>query len=501
MDHDNQNVLPTQPPAPQAPEPEAQPPQPAGAQQPVQQTTPMQPSQPNAGGNVYVGGGPGGTARQMPSRQRLLMIAGAATVLVLATGAYVFGFYMPNRPSTVFKAALNNTAEGYDQLVTYADKVQSSNTFDNTQIDGTYTIDAGDSTMDGTLTAHIDNGNSTFSADMGASGVRVKLEGMTKKVSNSDTPDAYVKLSGIRGMGANFNMPSLDTLDGQWVAIDHTFFSNFAKSSAGSSASSNPATTTPSEKDIVAAARVVGSVARKYYFSTTPSTAVFKMTDFVGKETSEGKATNHYKVSVNKDHVKAFATELGTELDKTKLNDWAKTNYGKSLSALVDVEGMKKSADSIKATDTFDLWVNTKTKLVHKVRLHDTSNKDAYYDLGLNYNGGAEKPFFVNAYTKEGTTTSAVNFGISVNTDTNAVKLTFNTNSTTDGAKTTMMLSATAKPTTSKVQVTVPTGTITLLDALNRAGLGSYYGALTSGVGSALQNTTQSGANPFTVSL
>ncbi|HEY5667742.1 MAG TPA: hypothetical protein VIR03_01115 [Candidatus Saccharimonadales bacterium] len=483
MEENNQNASPVQLPA---------------LQQPV-----VQPSRPTSGTNIYVGAGSGGRAKQMPSRKRLFMIAGAATVLVLATGGYVIGFYMPNRPSAIFKAALNNTAEGYDQLVAYADKVQSSNAFNNTQIDGTYSIDSGDATVDGTLAAHIDNGNSTFSTDIGMSGIRVKLEGMTKKVNSSDIPDAYLKLSGIRGLGANVNMPRLDTLDGQWVSVDHTLFSNLAKSPAGSSSGASPTVTVPSEKDVIAAARAAGTVARKYYFSTTPGTAVFKMTSFVGKETAEGKAANHYKVIVNKDHVKAFANELGAELDKTKLNDWAKANYGKSLSALVDVDGMKKSADGIKPGETFDLWVNTKTKLVHKIRVSDTStaNKDTHYELGLNYDGGAEKPFFVNTYTKEGVTTATVNFGISVNTDTNAVKLTLNAQSDTGGHKATMTLNAIAKPTTSRVQVTVPAGTITLLDAFNRAGLTSYYGAVPSGLGGALQNTSQADANPFTISL
>ncbi len=498
--------LPTQPPAPLHDQPPEQSSQPA----PAQPDEPGQPEMPSmSSGPVYVGMGPGGTAKAMPSRKRLLMIAGAATVLVVATGVYGFAYYLPNRPANVFKSALTNTADGYDQLVSYAGDAKTAKAFNNTQVDGTFKVSSSSFSTDGSFSDHSDQNNSSFTGDVGLSTTRLKIDGIVKKASNSSSPDVYFRLGGIKGLGGQLGMPQLDTLDNQWVSVDHTFFDNILKQTQGASGqNTSPSVnlTAPSEQDVTAAAKVLGDESHKYLFSTDSSTAVFTMQSFVGKETTDGKSTDHYKVSANKDHLKTFIDELGKSLDKTKLNDWAKTNYGKSLSDLLDVQGMTKSADNIKNGDTFDMWVNTKTKLVHKVRINDkTDPANNYIEFGLNYDGGAEKPVFLNAHTKQDGVTSTANFGLNINTDTNVVKANLNT-SNDDGSgsgATTATINVTFKPATGTVDVTAPTGTITLSQALDRLGLTDYVNALTQnlgqGLGSGNATLQGSGNDQFTI--
>jgi hypothetical protein len=477
---------------------------------PSQMPVPTPPQhQATSGGHVYVGAGPNGTVKPMPSRRRLFAIAGAATVLVLATGGYVLGYYVPNKPSNVFRSALHNTADGYDQLVKYATTTQNAKTFANTQVDGSYKVDSSAFSTDGSFSDHTDQKNSAFSGDIGLGTTRLKLDGVIKGVDGSNYPDAYLKVSGIKGLGDEFGVPALDTLDGQWISIDHTFFSNVLKQAQDASGQSSASSTmsAPSEQDITDAAKVIGDQSRKYLFSTDPGTAVFAMHSFVGKETVDGKQTDHYKVTANKDHLKTYIDELGKALDKTKLNDWSKSNYNKSLSDMLDLPGMMKSADNIKSGDTFDMWVNTKTKLVHKIRISDSADPtNNYFEFGLNYNGGAEKPLFMNVHDKQDGVTTSANIGVNINTDTNVVKMNLGLTSD-DGSgngATNVTMNATAKPTTSQVDVTAPTGAISLSDALNRLGLGGYLDTLSQSLGQGLgsvQSNADQGSNPFTVSL
>ena len=451
-----------------------------------QNSTPQMPQPGNTpgAGNVYFGSGPGGTVRHTPSRGKLLAIAGAASVLVLGGGGYVLGYYIPNRPANVYKAALTNTGEGYDQLTKYAQDKDVAKKLQNTEVSGSYKVETDGASTDGKFKAHVDDKNATFSGDIGLGTTRMTVDGVVKDADNSDSPDLYMKVGGIKGLGAQFGMPALDTLDSQWITIDHSLIDNLSKqveSSQGLNSTSNTMAA-PKEEDAVAASKVIGDVSKKYLFTSNKDNAVLEMDSFVGKETVDGKPTNHYKVKANKDHLKAYLKELGKGLDSTNLNDWAKANYDKSISELVNVDEMVKQVDKINSGDTFDLWVNTDTKMIHKVRFAD--KKDAaknFMELGLNYSSGAEKPFFINFASDQDGTTTAGKLGMTLNTDTNAMKFELNMDEDTDGATTKLTVNMDMKPSSSKVDVTVPAGAISISEALQRLGLSDYLNMLSDG--------------------
>ncbi|HSD55777.1 MAG TPA: hypothetical protein VLA92_01345 [Candidatus Saccharimonadales bacterium] len=468
-----------------------------------QNSAPQVPQNGGAPGNVYFGSGPGGTAKHMPSRAKLLAIAGIATVLVLGGGGYVLGYYIPNRPVNVYKSALTNTGEGYDQLAEYAQGKDVAKKFQNTEATGNYKLETDGMTTDGTFKAHVDEKNATFSGDLGLGITRMTVDGVVKDVDNSNSPDVFLKVGGIKGMGAQMGMPEMDTLDNQWVTVDHTLIDNFSKqleSSQGLESSNKM--TTPTEEDAVEASKIIGDVSKKYLFTNNKDNAVLEMDSFVGKETQDGKPTNHYKVKANKEHLKAYIKELGAELDKTKLNDWAKDSYGKSISQVINVDEMTKQADKIKSGDTFDVWVNTDTKVIHKVRFADKQNADKnFMEFGLNYASGAEKPFFINMASDTDGTTTTGKIGITLNTDTNKIKMAFGVNEVTDGVTTKFTLNMDLKPANDKVNATAPTGSISLSEALQRVGMDGYLDALSQGGLQQELDTTSGSEDPFTVTL
>ncbi|HEX9153257.1 MAG TPA: hypothetical protein VF809_00370, partial [Candidatus Saccharimonadales bacterium] len=359
-----------------------------------------------------VGHGAGGNV----SRPRLIAIAGAAAIVVIGSAGYVFGYYLPNKPENIYKSALVKTGDGYDSFVNYINDKELTSKYKTVSFDGDMNIDSAGSEVSSTFQGKMDENNSTFSGEVDLGVAKIELDGVVKDVSGSESPDVYMKVKGIEGLGANFGMPAMDTLDSQWISVDHSIIErlvNQASSASGVDVTSS--VSMPSQTDVADAARAVGAVSKKYLFTTDPANEVFKMKEYVGKETVDGKATNHYKVNVDKAHLKSFAKELGKALDKSKLNDWAKDSSGKSLSKLIDTDGMADSADGIKDGDTFDVWVNTSTKLVHKVRFTDSSNKSNYMDLGFNYSGGDEKLFFINFHAEDDTE-SDVRLNMSVNT-------------------------------------------------------------------------------------
>jgi hypothetical protein len=481
--------------------------------------TPPQFSQPGAApqpgsqqpGHLYYdtaqgGGMVGGAAGKHGNKRKLFAIAGVSALVVLMGGGYVFGYYLPNKPENVFNTALQNTGKGYDELVKYASNDDVAKKFKNFEADVTFKGSGGGFSTDGKIKAHSDGKNSTFSGDVGLATTRLTFDGVVKDADNSDSPDLFFKVGGIKGMGSLYGVPGLDSLDNQWITIDHSLLDTYGQqlsAAQGLDTQDKDALAMPKEQDVVDAANVLGKEADKYLFSTDDSTAVLKNDSFVGKETVDGKATNHYKVSANKDHLKAFAKELGTELDKTNLSKWTKEHYKKSLSEVLDTKSMEESADKVKSSDKFDLWVNTKTKLVHKVRFSD--KKDAaknYYEFGLNYAGGPEKPFFFTLADNKDGVEGKGTFGLTLNTDTNVIKFNIDgADEGDDGFK--LKLNATYKPSTAKVDAKAPEGAMSLNEAMSAVGLGDYMSLLDQQAQTFGEDLSadSSATDPFTISL
>lgn len=438
-------------------------------------------SQSTAPGNtvIYSSAPNGGTSNGMPQRKpgkgRLLAIAGAAAVVVLGTAGYVFGFYLPNKPENVFNTALTNTGKGYDELVAYLEDKEVQEKFNQTDTSGTFKLESASFSTDGSFKASGDDKNGTFSGDIGLGPTRLTVEGVAKDVEASESPDVYLKLGGIKGLGANFGMPQLDTLDSQWIMFDHSLldsYLNMAQTAAGTEVTDDMAA--PTQEQVADAARAVGESSKRYVFTDDTAASVFKMKEYVGAETVDGKETNHYKVNISKANLKAYIKDLGGKLDASKLNDWSKSSYDQSLSELMDIEGMQQSVDDIKDTDTFDMWVNKDTKLIHKVRFSDTKNPaQNYLEVGLNYAGGDEMPFFLNLRVNEDGTDMTGTLKFSINTKTDVVKVVADIDDESENAVA-LNISFEVKPGTGDASPEVPTGAISLSEALARIGLDGY---------------------------
>jgi hypothetical protein len=415
------------------------------------------------------------TGTNRPSKRRLYAIVGVAVAVAVGLAAYAFAFYLPNRPANVWDSALSNTGKGYDKLVDYLASEKLAERYKATELSGTFAYDDGGFKTDGTLQFATDEGgkNVTFSGDVGMGITRAKVEGLFKDAANSESPDVYFKASGIKGLGALAGLPQLDALDNQWIVVDHTLIDSFAASSASSGSLSNP-----SEEDFVEAARAVGEVNNKYLFNADQADAVFSMREYVGTQQVDGKDTMHFKVGASKTNLKRYLKELGQELDKTKLNDWTKDTFKKPISELLELDKAAKTADQqIKDGETFDAWVNTETKMLHKVRFAgDNQPQDNYVEFVLNYNGGDELPFALNIRSTEDDQDVTASLAMTLNMDNDRVGLSADIKNQAPENPSEGSFDLILKPGSGNVNAEVPEGAVSVIEALMMAGLADILG-------------------------
>lgn len=396
---------------------------------------------------------------------------GSATVILLALGGagYYFGYYQNS--SVVYSQSLGNTGKAYSKLVDYA-TVASAIHFRGYVGDGTYKIQSGDTTTDGKTSFVGDGSNTDTKFDVGLGVTRINVEVRTFKQAASPMPDSYILASGIKGLGALTGSAelgkTLDRLDGKWIAVDHTLIDNLTAKATKSSG----APTMPTKDQVMDGLRSFGAVNQQYVFSTKKAKAVTTVVKTYGAETIDGHKTIHYKVAFVKANVKQYISAQKAALNASKLGGWiTKNNYQANVdSSFADLQ---KSADTIKSSDTIDVWSDMGSRVIYKVRVSDKTNAATnYVDVGLGHQKGASYPFFLNSQTSDGSTTNSSSLIATLDTATNSISLKANIKNTGLSASV-VDANFTFKPSSSPVKIAKPTGAVNLSDILNQLGLGA----------------------------
>lgn len=431
------------------------------------------------------GGVQGGTladpaqSAKKPSKRKLFVVLAAVFVGLMSSSAAAYlGYYQPNKPENLWGSALVNTGKGYDELVTYAGNTSSTKSWNYS---GTFKT-AGSMVADGKFEGKSSDKASQNTASISASGIKLDIDVRTLPSAVS-TPDVYIKVNGLQGLGALLGGgqtdsaldKSLSGINNQWYVIDHTLFDQYLKGSSKD--------LQYTAKDVTDVLTAVGKSTKKYVFTSDTGKMVVKPTQNIGKEKLGGRDVYHYKVAVNKKNLDAYLNELCTDIKDTK--------YGKLISAKEadgknQCEGLKDATKNVKDGDTADAWVDTRTKLVHKIRFTDKKNKANYFDIGQDYQGKAELPFSLAAHSASDGSTTDARLNMTFNKDTKIVKL--------DGSygekdKTADIQSGNLemmiKPEKGLLTVQKPAGAKNLLELLAGLGLGDALNGLDTGSESA----------------
>jgi hypothetical protein len=416
---------------------------------------------------------PSGSKPKMTKRKKLLLIGTPLVVLLLAGGA-VFGLYLPNTPSSVWNTAVNRTGKALDSVVTSATEAKQLESYKTSQVSGNLTATFGESSYSGELTSKYDDTNSdsglnvTLKSSDGTNKIGAQL--VTQSAPGSVYPDLYFKISGLKELGLEDLSPGLTTYDNRWIFASSDYLKSLgARIAEGDQKKQSPVTAA----DTAEVARAVTKVTREYVFSTASDKAVFVKKRFVAKEKVDGISAYHYKVGVNTAHATAYCEAVGNTVISSKVYkkltgyDDAQLTKDKATSKTSCASNTK---DNLKDSDEYDLWVDGKYKLIHKIRQYDENSTTEYTDFGQNYKGDDEISLFLNHInTKDGSSTKAT---LGTNLKTNITSATF---AYTNGDKTnpiSVKANLSMKPLTGKIQTTKPTDTIPLQDVLSQLGLG-----------------------------
>ncbi len=430
---------------------------------------------------VIGGGASPGKARR---KSKWLVLVSVAVVLLLAGGGAVYGLYLPNTPSGVWKAGLKRSGDALDGLLQTATKTDKLKAYSTATLKGALDATMEDVSYKGSF-------NTTFDKDSLDGGLDVTLKSGTesrtvgvKVLSEAPKtglyPDVYFKVTGFKDLGYDALLPGIANYDGKWIKIDAAYF----KSIAGSFAPQGGSDTTPklSSKDAADAARALMAVTKQYVFTTDKDKAILVQKSYLGKEKMDGGITAyHYKVGLNNDHTLAYCIALGDAFLSTHAY---KAVTGSTSSEIADAK--KANTDSCKDTaknsekdaGEFELWMDTQYKLVHKLRFTDTEDKNTYVDVGQLYKGGNKLSAFVTYHSK----TNDTKFTSDINLDTSTTNLKLTSKDTGDSP---YDLTATLDATVSKEPVTItpPTGATSFTDLLKSLGLDGFVNQLTQEAG------------------
>ncbi len=413
------------------------------------------------------------TQQSGSGKKKTLIIAGAALLLMITIGVvgYVMAFYLPNRPENVWRTSITRSGEAFDKMaVAYTEK-EKLDAFKKTELSMNVQYRSGQGKLSGGFEVKFDetkiNGDGKLSYENGDQKVDLVAKIMSEVVQGSDFPNTYFKLSGFAPLGFDYFLPGISELDDKWIGVESDFLESLNITLPQTGANENNIT----DADVAELVRSVSATSVNYLFSNNSETGVFVMDSFVGKEKlDDGRDAYHYKVKINEDNAIEYCKALVGMVFETNIYkklpsfnpDTIKVDKNSSLEQCQESWG-----EELKGWETFDMWVEGQYKLIHKIRIKDTSNKDAYMDIGQNYKGGDEVSMFAQYYDND-KLMGGLKIDSSLGSNTTTAEFDYTTEE--DGEDMFVNVTVTAKPHDGTIDVIKPEGTIMIEDVLN------YYG-------------------------
>jgi len=422
-------------------------------------------------------GGNSLSGAQFPVKKgrRKLVLFGGGVVLVLAlTSGVVFGWYLPNTPNNVYNTGLSRSGKALNSLIIAATDKKKLETYKTSTISGSIDTTVAKSHYTGDFTTTFDKASLNGGLDVALTDAQGKKEALTAKVlsqipSGSVYPNIWFQLTGLKTLGLDPLFPQVGTYDRKWIAVSSSYLQSIGAKYLNTSDNTQTQITT---EDIAEVARAVSGVSQQYLFSTGTDKAVFEKRSFVGKEQVDGLSVYHYKVGVNIEHAKAYCVALSDATIST--NAYKKVSGRTAAEITSDKTSAAKdcnqsTSDAIKATDTYDLWIDGHYKLVYKFRVYDKADKGLYTDVGQIYKGGDTLSLFVKVHDTHDSVDGA--FTLDTDLNTNQTNGTLIVKSTSNDFPFNVTVKLKAVLSSKAVQVTPPTSAIKIEDVLKSLGL------------------------------
>ncbi|MBW3568880.1 hypothetical protein KY385_02000, partial [Candidatus Parcubacteria bacterium] len=335
-------------------------------------------------------------------KKKLFISAGLAVAVVGLTAGFVFGYYIPNQPDNVYRTGVNRSGDTIHKMVLESTETEKLEQIKKSEFEGSLEITSGQGNINGSFNIKSDPTKSDTRLDVSfkeKTGPEQKyaLKLLTELQDGKRFPDVYFQLSGIKALELEAFAPGISDYDGKWIAVEAEYLETLGSGFLPPKEKKNKENV--SAEDVAELIRTVSEVNNEYLFSTDADKAVLENREYLGKEkTAEGIDAFRYKVGINRENAVIYCKVISDRVLSTRA---AKKFMDADDKA---IEEQKKSANEdcddsgkdIKENETFDMWVNTKYKIIHKFRIYDEQDKkDKYTDIGQIYTGGDELQFFV----------------------------------------------------------------------------------------------------------
>ncbi len=380
------------------------------------------------------------------SKTKLLtLVLGLIVLLSAGVSATYFGYIVPNKPENIWNKSWANIGAGYDHLISYSSNLQKSTK--GFSLKGSYKAE-GSQSGSGSIDILSYNADASLKVGMNLTKGPINFELRSIAVANSKFPDIYFKVSGIKSLGL-ISTPYdslINSLDGKWISIDHSYTDQLASGS-----SPNPKLTA---QDITDFQNAFSKVSKQWLFTSNPNHQVIQIKQKIGKETQDKRSVYHYKAQLNKQNLKVYIKALRDGLKDTK---FAKA-YFPTIAGISDTK-ITDSVDRLKNIPNLDVWADTHTKLIHKLRV---SKDTSYFEIGQDYQGGNQFPYSLSLYDKSGKSVTTSRFSGTLDMKTNISNNQFSINSDTEKISGQLQVS----PNNNQTKVDKPSPTTSIQDLL-----------------------------------
>lgn len=391
-------------------------------------------------------------------------------LVLLLGGGYVFGMYLPNRPQAVWSTGLSRSGKAIDSIVGTATEKKTIQQFDKSEIttkldgkagdqkfSGSFDIKFDKTKADGSLNINVDNFN--------GKDVKVAAKVLSEVKDKNTFPTIYLQVSGFKNLGLDLFIPKINNYDGKWISLDKDSLKQLGLDESIANTSDTQLTASEYSEVI----KTFVDVTDQYILTDDKSKAVLEQKSYVGKERVENTSAYHYTVGLNKAHAKDYCQALINKIaDTAAYKKLIKDNTTKDNT----IKECKSSIDESKDTDTFDLWIDAKYKLIHKIRFTDEKDKDSYSEFGQNYKGGDSLEIFI--YSQEGKSKGKINGKLTSNFKSLTTEGTFTFDYPSTGADSTSLnltIDISAKPYSGDINVSKPSGTVSISQLLKDLGV------------------------------
>jgi hypothetical protein len=406
------------------------------------------------------------------------MLGGGIALGLALVGGYVFGLYLPNTPPNVYETGMARSGKALNSLIISATEQKQLETYNTSSIKGSVSANLGEEgTYSGDFATTFDKTSMDggLNVQLKAKGEETKsisLKAMSKLPSGSVYPDVWLQFTGLKSSGMSGLAPGLADYEGKWISIGSDYLKSLGADYGVTGGDNTKDRVTAA--DVAEIARASATVTQQYLFSTDPGKAVITQKSYVGKERMDGLNTYHYKISINTNHAKAYCVALS--------NAVLSTNAAKKLSGESDKEIAKDKqdaekdcpkiiADNVKSSDTFDMWVDGKYKLIHKIRIYDKDDRRSYTDIGQTYFGGNRLSLFTNFHDDQNKTDGTFTLDTDVRAAKTSGRLTLKSSDKDFPYDVTVKLSAEAS--SKSVSITPPSSAVPIQDILKKMGFDS----------------------------